>query len=262
MTRLSWGDTGDRHYEAGVDRGVLYVGTADGVPWQGLTSVEENLTGGEPRARYIDGVKYLNTSSQEEFGATVTAFTYPVQFEQCDGSAQARPGLFLGQQRRKPFGLSYRTGIGNDVDGPAYGYKVHIVYNALAAPTNRSHSTLGTSTDPSEFSWALTTKPPVVSGYARTSHIVVDSRYTHPITLANIEDILYGTESTAPKLPTIVELFGIFDTLVDLAVTDNGDGTALISGPDEAVQFFGDGLYSIAWDTVVQIDEDTYSISS
>lgn len=262
MTRLSWGRTGERYYETGVDRGVLFVDSLPGVPWEGLTSVNENPKGAEARPRYIDGIKYLNTSTQEEFEATISAFTYPTLFEQCEGSIQARPGLFLTGQRRKSFGLSYRSGIGNDIDGTAHGYKLHLVYNALANPSQRQNTSMGSSTEPGEFSWDLTTRPPALSGYARTAHVVVDSRLTHPITMALIEDILYGTESTSPRLPSITELFGIFDTLVDLVVTDNGNGTAVISGPDGAIEFFGDGLYTITWDSIQQIDQDTYSISS
>lgn len=262
MTRLIWDQTGARYYEAGVDRGVLYVGSAPGVSWDGLTNVEEKPSGGEARPRYIDGVKYRNTSADEEFEATLSAFTYPRIFEQCDGIAQVRPGLGLTNQRRVPFHLTYRTGVGNDTDGAGHGYKIHLVYNALAAVSSRSHATLSDSSEPLEFSWDLTSLPPSISGYKRTAHVTIDSRYTHPITLSVIEDILYGSEESTPRMLTISELFTIYDTLVDLVVVDNGNGTATVSGPDEAISVFADGQYVITWDSVEQIDDDTYSITS
>lgn len=261
MPRIAWGTTGKRFYEAGVDRGVLYVGSDPGVPWNGLTSVNVSSTGGEAKPYYIDGEKYLNISSREEFAATITALTYPDEFGPCDGSAQVRTGLFITNQRRKPFGFSYRTGIGNDLSGE-YGYKLHLVYNALAAPSARNHVSLGENTEPGDFSWAVTTRPPVVAGYNRTSHIVIDSRTTNPVTLAAVEDILYGTNILTARLPTLDELVAIFDTITTLEVIDNGDGTFTVIGPDSAVQMLDDTIFQITWPTAIFIDDDTYNISS
>lgn len=263
MTRLAWGRAGTRYFEAGVDRGVLYVGTAPGVPWDGLISVEEKPSGGTARARYIDGKKYLNeVTVNEEFEAVVTAYMYPKEFEPCDGSAQVRNGFFLGQQRRKAFGLSYRTIVGNDTDGTSHAYKIHLVYNAIANPATRKNDTLNDSPDPTQFSWDLTTRPPLTPGYRPTAHFVIDSRYINPVTLASIENVLYGTDSTPPTLPTFAQLLTIFDTLVDLEVVDNGDGTAELSAPDEALSEFGPGMYSLTWDTVVDNGDGTFTISS
>ncbi|AXQ61258.1 major tail protein [Streptomyces phage LibertyBell] len=262
MPRLTWGDAGSRHYETGVDRGVLYVGTQPGVAWMGLTSVDESPNGGENRSYYLDGVKYLQTAGPEEFRATVNAYTYPDEFAECDGTASVRPGLSVGQQRRKHFGLSYRTKIGNDLSEEA-GYKIHIVYNALAEPSQKSYNTIGESPEPLTFSWNITTRPPVMSGYKRSAHIVIDSRTTAPGTLKAVEDILYGNDTNPPKIPTLAELIEIYDTPdFSLTVTANPDGTYTIEGPDSAVQALTTSTYQIIWDTVVPVGENTYSISS
>jgi hypothetical protein len=262
MTRLTWGSVGTHFYEAGVDRGVLYLDAQPGVVWTGLISVTESSSGGEAKPYYVDGVKYLNLSSAEEFEATIEAYTYPAEFGQCDGTARVRPGFFVTQQSRKPFALSYRTKIGNDQDGDDHGYKIHIIYNALAAPSQQAHDTIADSTPPTNFSWNITTKPVVISGYNRTAHVVIDSRYVHPITLGSVEDVLYGTASTAASLPTFADLVTIFDTLVDLEVVDNEDGTFTITGPDEAIVMIEATIAEITWPTVVPVDADTYTISS
>lgn len=262
MARIAWSTAGSRFYEAGVDRGVLYVDTLAGVPWIGLIGVDEAPSGGEAVPRYIDGEKYLNLAAVEEFNATIRAYTYPVEFAQCDGSARVRNGLFFGQQRRNPFGFSYRTKVGNDVDGPEHGYKIHLVYNALATPSSRAASTFADSVDPSDFSWTISTKSRRISGYSSTAYVVVDSRYTHPTTLMSIEDILYGTESTISRLPTPEEIIDIFDIPVMWEVIDNEDGSYRIADPGSAIVDLGLGMFSIDHENVVAIDEDTYTISS
>lgn len=262
MPKLIWDVAGTRFYEAGVDRGVLYVGASPGVSWSGLVSVEENSNGGDAKPYYIDGVKYLNISSAEEFQATITAYTYPDLFAQCDGTAVVRPGLFASQQRRKEFGFSYRTKVGNDINGPDHAYRIHLVYNALAAPSQRTNQSLSDSPETSNFSWLLTTRPPALAGLKRSAHLVIDSRYIHPITLGALEDIIYGTDMEYARLPDYAELLTIFDTPVELVVTDNDDGTYTITGPDSAVTDITSGLYDITGPTVVPVDADSYSISS
>lgn len=262
MARLQWGAAGTRVYEAGVDRGVLFVDEQPGVAWTGLTSVEQSPSGGDPKEYYIDGVKYLNLSSAEQFVATVNAYTYPDEFAQCDGSAQVRTGMFLTQQRRKSFGLSYRTIVGNDLEGADYGYKIHIVYNALAAPSQRSYATVGDSIDPTDFSWNLTTRPPVIPGYRRTAHVELDSRTTPPLVLESIEKVLYGDETNTSRLPSISELLVMYDELQGLEVFDNGDGTFTITGPDSIVFALDTDVFQISHSTVVAIDEFTYFIGS
>lgn len=210
MSRLDWTAVGVRFYETGSDRGVLYVGDAPGVAWTGLTSVSESPSGGEARAFYIDGVKYLNLSSAEEFAATINAFSSPPEFGPCDGTVSIQNGLFVAQQPRKQFGFSYRTKIGNDIDGADHAYKIHLVYNALAAPSSRDNATTGDSTDPTEFSWAITTLPPAITGFRPTAHFLIDSRFTPMEVLIEIENILYGSDATSPRLPSVSELTGIF----------------------------------------------------
>lgn len=210
MSRLIWGTYGERFYEAGVDRGVLYVAGLSGVAWNGLLSVAESPSGGDATPYYIDGVKYLNISSSEEYEAVLTALSHPAQFEACNGSLMIHNGLFATQQPRKSFGLSYRTLVGNDSNGIDHGYKLHLVYGALAAPSQRTNRSLGGSAEPSAFSWSITTKPPAVAGLKRTAHYVIDSRSTDSVILAEIEDLLYGTETEDAELPTPDELIAIF----------------------------------------------------
>ena len=201
MPRLTWGQVGERYFETGVDRGVLYVGASAGVPWNGLTSVSEDLSGGEARPYYIDGVKYLNLAAAEEFVATIAAFSSPKEFGVCDGVSSIQNGLFVTQQPRKSFGLCYRTLIGNDVDGTDHGYKLHVVYNALAAPASRSNNTIADSSEPTALSWSVSTLAPGLSGYRPTAHLIFDSRYTPPNLLAAVEDILYGSDTDVAWQP-------------------------------------------------------------
>lgn len=210
MARIDWDARGTRYFEMGVDRGVLYPPSGPGVAWPGLLSVNETPTGAEERAYYIDGIKYLNLRSAEEFSATVEAFNSPSEFDVCDGNVSVHNGLIATQQPRKSFGLSYRTRLGNDLDGADHAYKIHLIYNALAAPANRNNVTMSDSVDPAKFSWTVTTLPPPVTGYKRTAHFVIDSRTADPTALAAVEDILYGTEADDPALPTPDELIAIF----------------------------------------------------
>jgi hypothetical protein len=261
MTRLDWNTVGSRFYEAGVDRGVLYVDGYPGVPWNGLTSIEESPSGGDPKSFYIDGVKYLAIPSAEEYEGTITAFTYPDEFVQCDGGVEPRSGLFLTHQRRKPFGLSYRTMVGND-NTEAFGYKLHIIYNALTSPSDRSNGTLKDSTDPTDFSWKITCKPPAMPGYRPTSHIVMDSRTTDPSVLSTVEDILYGTDEDQSRIPTLEELIAAYDVISTLTVIDNGDGTWTATAPFDVIRMLDDDTFSITASTAVFIDESTYTLSS
>lgn len=210
MTRLNWDARGERFFETGVDRGVLYVGNNVGVAWPGLISVGENPSGGEPRPYYIDGVKYLNLSSAEEFQATIAAFSSPKEFGVCDGEAAIQNGLFVTQQPRKAFNFSYRTQIGNDIEGKAHGYKIHLVYNALAGPSSRTNSTVASETEPGSLSWEITTLPPSLTGRKPTSHFVIDSRSTPKGLLNAIEDILYGSAAAQPRMPLVSELVTLF----------------------------------------------------
>lgn len=262
MTRIIWDEVGGRRYEAGVDRGVLYVDGA-GVPWNGLISVEQSSTGGDTRAHYMDGYNYLSTSESEEFEAAISAFYSPKQFDACDGTLQfATAGIAVTQQRRKPFGLTYRTKIGNYVAGTDFGYKIHIIYNARAEPSQRSYNTLSDDVDPLALSWNLKTKPKRIPGMRPSAHIIIDSTEVDPEGLAVIENILYGDADYAPRLIEPSEIVEIFSHPFDFTVTENEDGTYTIAGPLSAVEDMGGGLYEITRDTVVILDPDTAEISS
>lgn len=210
MTAIVWDARGARYFELGLDKGVLFPMTGPGVAWSGLLSVNETPTGAEERPYYLDGVKYLNLRSAEEFAATIEAFGAPPEFNQCDGTVEIHTGLFATQQPRQPFGMSYRTRIGNDLEGADHGYKIHLVYNALAAPAARSRETISDTLEPAKVSWAISTLPPSITGYKRTAHFVVDSKTTDPSVLVELEELLYGTESTDSELPTPDELIAIF----------------------------------------------------
>ena len=204
MAKLTWDDTGTRFYETGVDQGVLYVRDSNGayplgVPWNGLINVTESPEGAEPNAQYADNMKYVNIQSTEEFKATIEAFTYPEEFAECDGSAQPKPGAFIGQQERKTFGLVYRTKIGNDLTQEA-GYKLHIVWGAVAAPSEKAYATINDSPEPTTFSWEITTTPVNVTGYLPTSTMTLDSIELGSVKMAAIEAKLFGGATNAAAL--------------------------------------------------------------
>lgn len=231
MTRLAWSKVGERRYEAGVDRGVLYI-DGTGFAWSGLTAVKEGHSGGQSKAYYVDGVRYANRVTLEEFEATIQAYTYPEEFGVCDGTKSLGNGLFVSQQRRKSFGFSYRTLIGNDVEGLDHGYKIHLVYNATAQPVDRTYQTLSNASVPFEFAWKVVTKPPVLD-FVPTAHFIIDSRTTPDGLLSQIEDVLYGNAQQAPRLPSAAELAFMF---TNYAVTDYDAGD-----PDDIVYYTFDG---------------------
>lgn len=211
MARLVWGVAGSRGYETGVDRGVLYPpNSAIGVPWNGLTSVDEKPSGGEPQPFYLDGVKYLQIANGEEFAATLSAYSSPIEFGPCDGTSNIYAGLFITQQPRKQFGLTYRSLRGNDVNEAGYGYKIHLVYNALAKPSTRSNSSIADTTEVMELSWDISTIPPAITGFKPSAHLVIDSVSTDPAHLTAIENILYGSDADNPRLPDVSEILTIF----------------------------------------------------
>ena len=208
MAKLVWDKTGDRLYETGVKNGVLYIPTSGvyskGVAWNGLTAVTESPSGAEPTALYADDTKYLSLMSTEEFGATIEAYTYPDEFAACDGSAELADGVMIGQQKRSTFGLCYKTTIGNDTDGNDHGYKLHIIYGALAAPSEKAYASINDSPEAITFSWEITTTPVNVTGAKPTASLVIDSTKADPSKLAALEDILYGKDgepANEPRLP-------------------------------------------------------------
>ena len=204
--KLVWDQTSDRLYETGVKMGVLYpqdeAGTyPKGVAWNGLTAVTESPSGAEATALYADDIKYLNLMSAEEFAATVEAYTYPDEFAECDGSASIAKGVSIGQQKRKAFGLCYRTVLGNDVAGNDYGYKIHIIYGAMAAPSEKEYASVNDSPEAITFSWELSTTPVSVKGFKPTASIVIDSTKVDAEKLTALEAILYGSENADARLP-------------------------------------------------------------
>lgn len=261
MARIEWSAVGSRLYEAGVDRGVVYVDGA-GYAWSGLVSIEESPDGGEERAYYCDGVKYLNLSAKEEYKATINAFYSPRAFDACDGVVSVRPGLFVSQQRRKTFGLSYRSRIGNDLSGTNYGYKIHIVYNALATPAPRRYATESSDTNPSVISWGITTKAVAIPDVMRSAHLVIDTTLAPSYVVSLLEDILYGNSLNAPRLPDPGEIAALFDDDTEFTVTDLGEGEFEIEGSDMAVQMLSAGIYQITHDNVIALDAGRAQISS
>lgn len=206
MAKLVWDESGKRVYETGVRNGVLYVqdeqgAYTKGVAWNGLTAVTESPSGAEPTALYADDIKYLELFSAEEFGATIEAYTYPEEFEACDGSASLGKGVTIGQQDRKAFGLCYRTVIGNDIKGNENGYKLHLIYGAKAKPSEKAYATVNDSPEAITFSWEVSTTPVNVAGFKPTASITIDSTKIEANKLQQIEALLYGGDSTEPKLP-------------------------------------------------------------
>ena len=215
MAKLVWDNTGEKYYETGVDHGVLYVQDdagkyPNGVVWNGLTAVTESPSGAEATPLYADNIKYLNLMSTEEFGATIEAYTYPDEFAVCDGSAALVEGVMIGQQKRKTFGLCYRTVLGNDVKNNDYGYKIHIIYGALAAPSEKAYATINDSPEAITFSWEVSTTPVAVTGHQPTASIVIDSTKVDKAKLAQLEAKLYGGESSEAELPLPDEIAAIF----------------------------------------------------
>lgn len=216
MPRLEWDKIGERYYETGVKYGVLYVQEAGaypkGVAWNGLTAVTESPSGAEATPLYADDIKYLNLLSTEEYGATIEAYTYPEEFEQCDGSANLTAGVSIGQQTRKTFGMCYRTALGNDTVGSDYGYKLHIIYGALAAPSEKAFATINDSPEAITFSWEVTTTPVNVTGHKPTASITIDSTKADAIKLKALEDILYGSDEVEARLPLPDEIATLMAT--------------------------------------------------
>lgn len=237
MSRLVWDKTGERLYETGVKNGVLYTLSTDGVysegvAWNGLTAVTESPSGAEASPFYADDIKYLNIMSAEDFGGTIEAYTYPKEFGVCNGEVSLVKGAYISQQPRKPFGFCYRTTIGNDVMGNDYGYKLHLVYEALAAPSEKANNTVNESPEPMTMSWEFTTTPVNVTGFKPTAHIFFDSTEIDAAALAALEAVLYGSETEAPRLPLPDEVASI----ISGAITGGGDdntGGGETTGDDE-----------------------------
>ena len=228
MSKIVWDETGKRLYETGVKQGVLYPIQASGlynkgVAWNGLTAVTESPSGAEASPQYADDIKYLNLVSAEEFGATIEAFTYPDEFAVCDGSVEIEPGVSVGQQSRKLFGMSYRTALGNDVEGTDHGYKLHLIYGALAAPSEKAYATINDSPEAITFSWEVTTTPVSVNGFKPTASLTIDSTKVDSAKLSALENILYGSDVVDARLPFPDEVATLFKEAAPAALTVSVD---------------------------------------
>lgn len=257
MTRLKWGNGSERTYETGVDRGILYPNSGIGVAWNGLISMNE-VSESEEIPRYVDGLKLRSKQGSGGFSATLEAFTYPDEFLVYDGTVDR----IITQQRHKSFGLCYRTKIGNAVDGLDGGYKIHIVYNALASPTEKSYASINNSSEAITFSWGITTTPKPIQGAKACAHFIIDTSKAHTWTIEALEDALYGSDSVEPTLPSPNAIFAIFEANALFTVTDNGDGTFTVTGPDEQVQMLDATTFQITSQSAIFINETSYRISS
>ena len=262
MTSLVWDETGEKKFQTGVDRGVLYLHDGTVAVWNGLVEVEEESES-ELKSFWLDGVKYLETLLPGDFTGTLTAFTYPDEFDQVNGLASISAGFSLYNQPAKSFNLAYRTIIGDDVDAER-GYKIHILYNVIANPDSQTFETYTDSgVQPVEFSWALSGTPSKIPGYRPTVHISIDSTKTPPDLMNILEDILYGTDISEPYLPPIIEMAEYFGYLGSLIIVDHGDGTwSAIDGLDTYVDMLDSTTFQIEDADATYLDPETYEIST
>lgn len=229
MSKLVWDAVGTRLYETGDDHAVLYPQKSDGtydkgVAWNGITAITQNPSGAESTALYADNIKYVDLRSAEDFGMTIEAYTYPDEWAECDGSKEVSPGVYAGQQSRRSFGFSYRSLIGNDTELDQHGYKLHLIYNGTAAPSEKSYQTVNDSPSAITFSWEVKTTPIAIEGYKPTAELSIDSTKVDAAKLQQLEDVLYGTASEDASLPTPDEVVAIFaGSGTDSPSTDNGD---------------------------------------
>jgi hypothetical protein len=269
MAKLLWDQTGERLFETGVDHGVLFPFDANnhayatGVAWNGLTSVQEKASGGEANPLYADNIKYLNLRSFEEFEATVEAYTYPDEFAALDGTATIATGVIVGQQKRGTFGMSYRTKLGNDTEGDDYGYKIHLIYGAVADPAERQYETINDNPDAVQFSWNLKTTPVSVSGLKPTAHLIVESTKVNPTALAAFEEVIYGSASSSPRLPLPDEVASIFNGAISYtyAAVTNSEHVGASPMNEGWYESNGSGGYVLSTDAVID-GTKTYYIRS
>lgn len=261
MTVLAWDEIGERIYQTGIDRGVLYLNDGTAVPWNGLTSVEEDSTS-DVKSYYHEGVKFLENFVPGDFEGKLKAFTYPEEFDTVNGLSSISPGLDIYDQPASSFNLAYRTKIGNDLSQDL-GYKIHILYNVIANPDAVSFNTLEDSVQPSEFGWDLSGTPTKLVGFRPTVHISIDSTQTPPEVMQVLEDQLYGTETRDPQLPSMSEIAGYFGYLQEFIIVDHGDGTwTAIDAADNYITMLDETTFQIDNADATYLDPDTYTISS
>lgn len=254
MTRIIWDEVGVRRFETGLDRGVLYTATG-AVPWNGLTSVNTSQNGVSAVPVYFDDKKINEIVYLGDLVAKVKAYTYPDEFLPYDGFIEAAEGMYLDGQQRDTFGMSYRTLVGDDVDGIDLGYKIHLLYNLTAIPEDVTSQTIEANVAPIEFGWTFTSIPDEVEGFRPTAHMIVDSTKVDPIALSALEDILYGADLSDPRLPSITEVYSLAIT-----VKDNGDGTFTITGPDAFVTSIDANNFELDTDRATSISSSVYEV--
>lgn len=262
MTVLEWDKAGERLYQTGVDRGVLYLKDGRIVPWNGLTSVDDG-NNAELNSYYLDGVKILDHVTPGDFVGKLSAFTYPDEFDEVIGAPQIAPGLTFYEQRSKSFDLSWRTRIGSDLEED-HGYKINLLYNVMAIPEAHSFQSIQENIEAPEFSWGLSATPPIgtIDGIRPTSHVSVDSRNAPEALFQQLEDILYGTPATNPRFPSILELRVIFGEIGGLYIINNGDGTwTAIDSSDDFVSMLDSETFQIDHADATYLDADTYQIT-
>lgn len=258
---LVWDEIGTRFYEIGVDRGVLYLPDGNGVAWNGLISVNEKSDGNESIPIYFDGVKYSESLIPGDFAASLTAYTYPDEFLECEGILDVGNGLFTTNQQPSRFGLSYRTMIGDDIDGVNQYYKIHILYNLTAIPSQKNYQTIAGDSNAIAFEWNISSVPGEIPGFRPTAHVIFDTRHMSPLLLQDIENTLYGDGSTTPTLPPISTLISFIDAWVIMRITDNGDGSWTATGPDNMFSMLDATTFQITQANAEYLDADTYVIS-
>lgn len=263
MSKVIWNEAGKKFFEFGVDRGVLYPTPSTGVPWNGLTSVEDGSDGGETTSLYLDGFKYLDLVSNKDYRGVINAYTFPDEFLAFNGTSEIVNGVFATNQPIvNTFSLSYRTSVGNDQNDFSHGYKLNLLYNLTATPEARTFETRSEELTPTDFSWTITGTSIPISGIKPTCHLIIDSRKIHPRLLADIETILYGDETTEPRMPLGDELVEFFTNWALHYVTDNGDGTWSAEGPDDLINVNSDGSFTINQIESVYLTPNTYTITT
>lgn len=260
MTKIVWDADGTRSYEGGVSHTVLYLDNGSAVPWSGVTAISEKLEGETSTPLYRDGAKFMDVADSGDYAATLTVFTYPDEFIEYDSFSSIGGGLYATNQQPKRFDLCYRTEVGNDIVGLGVGYKLHLVYNIAASQSPVTFTTQGGAVDPVDFQWTLGATPENAPGYRNTAHAVIDSRRIDPFLLEDLENMLYGTATTAARLPRLAELNFFVKDWALITLVDVGDGTWTATGPDKYIRMLDSETFQISGIDGFFIDADTYEI--
>lgn len=262
MTELVWDEVGERTFETGLDRGVLYLPDGSAVPWNGLTSITEKPDK-ESSPVYYDGQKINDLVTLGDFSASMKAITYPDEFTEIEGMAEVAEGVYLGDQRPQSFGLSYRTKLGDDVVGGEAGYKIHLLYNVTAVPKDKAYDTTLKTMTPMEFEWDIYAIPEELPGFRPSAHLVINSLKIHPYLLDDLEEMLYGSATVEPSLIPMVDLVTYIDEWYVVKIVDNGDGTwSAITTVEGLIEVSPEGLFQIHEANAVYLEPDKYAISN